>query len=590
MERQIRFNISRPEGALAKQGVTVGAGAINSNRSNLGGTKLAENTRNIPCPCIRPSESLPQACVDACPEKSTCTSTSVRNTVKRHFGYRKETFTSLQKSSQGPLHKSPSVSRSVSIRRSQTTALNPTLAGHETEANKVAGSRGWKDTNKKLRPENCSNKKARNRNFSHIPSSSPSTGGIRKQSTDPNTIRSCGHRSKPDNENEPASSMPCINQHMKCINSFFSFSLLDSDNGHYGMDNKNYRNTLTPKSPSLVLNSQAHESHCPAQELPDTRKGLSDTDHEKNVDNHFSIPPPLNHQMRKNGSCADLSEESSSDSHSLYSITSNSQPSPTEVRQEPVTDNIDGQLAYLVGDTLINRYKIVSNLGEGTFGKVTKCLDLQKKKYVALKIIKNTRKYNEAAKLEINVLRKLNAKDGRGEFLCVTMFDSFNSHGHMCLTFELLGESVFDFLKHNLYDPYPLDQVQHISFQLCHALAFVHHNRVTHTDLKPENVLFITNDWCLGPSTRDSKRYVRRMMDTRVKLIDFGSATFDWEHHSSLVSTRHYRAPEVILEIGWAQPCDVWSLGCIIFELHQVRSSQPLLRNLFTLMLRNTYG
>lgn len=56
----------------------------------------------------------------------------------------------------------------------------------------------------------------------------------------------------------------------------------------------------------------------------------------------------------------------------------------------------------------------------------------------------------------------------------------------------------------------------------------------------------------------------------RVKLIDFGSATFEWEHHSSIVSTRHYRAPEVILELGWSHPCDVWSIGCIIFELYHV--------------------
>ena len=67
-----------------------------------------------------------------------------------------------------------------------------------------------------------------------------------------------------------------------------------------------------------------------------------------------------------------------------------------------------------------------------------------------------------------------------------------------------------------------------------------------------------------------NKRNIRRMRDTRVKLIDFGSATFDWEHHSSVVSTRHYRPPEVILELGWAQPCDVWSIGCILFELYQV--------------------
>jgi CDC-like kinase len=57
--------------------------------------------------------------------------------------------------------------------------------------------------------------------------------------------------------------------------------------------------------------------------------------------------------------------------------------------------------------------------------------------------------------------------------------------------------------------------------------------------------------------------------NSNVRLIDFGSATFDDEHHSTVVSTRHYRAPEVILELGWSQPCDVWSIGCIIYELFQ---------------------
>jgi len=56
--------------------------------------------------------------------------------------------------------------------------------------------------------------------------------------------------------------------------------------------------------------------------------------------------------------------------------------------------------------------------------------------------------------------------------------------------------------------------------------------------------------------------------NTDIRLIDFGSATFDHEHHSTIVSTRHYRAPEVILELGWSQPCDVWSIGCIMFELY----------------------
>lgn len=38
-------------------------------------------------------------------------------------------------------------------------------------------------------------------------------------------------------------------------------------------------------------------------------------------------------------------------------------------------------------------------------------------------------------------------------------------------------------------------------------------------------------------------------------------------YHSTVVSTRHYRAPEVILGLGWSFPADMWSIGCIIAEL-----------------------
>ena len=51
-------------------------------------------------------------------------------------------------------------------------------------------------------------------------------------------------------------------------------------------------------------------------------------------------------------------------------------------------------------------------------------------------------------------------------------------------------------------------------------------------------------------------------------MIDFGSATFNDEYHSSVVSTRHYRAPEIILNLGWSFPCDMWSIGCILVEFY----------------------
>lgn len=66
---------------------------------------------------------------------------------------------------------------------------------------------------------------------------------------------------------------------------------------------------------------------------------------------------------------------------------------------------------------------------------------------LALKVIKNVDKYREAAKLEINVLEKLRqAKDPALQALCVRMLDWFDYLGHMCILFEMLGISVFDFL------------------------------------------------------------------------------------------------------------------------------------------------
>ena len=229
-------------------------------------------------------------------------------------------------------------------------------------------------------------------------------------------------------------------------------------------------------------------------------------------------------------------------------------------KRQRIQDDEEGHLMYKVGDILQARYEIKSDLGEGTFGKVVKVVDKYNHREVALKIIKNVQKYREAAKLEINVLSKIGKYDPGGRCRCVPMLDYFDFHGHMCIAFEMLGKSVYEFLKDNDYQPYPMHQVRQMSYELTDAVNFLHKNRLTHTDLKPENILFRN-------SASELKDGVNVVKNPEIRLIDFGSATFDHEHHSLIVSTRHYRAPEVILEVGWSQPCDVWSIGCIIFEI-----------------------
>lgn len=225
----------------------------------------------------------------------------------------------------------------------------------------------------------------------------------------------------------------------------------------------------------------------------------------------------------------------------------------------PREDDAEGHLIYKLGEGLHpmpdfphGRYKILSELGEGTFGKVVECWDRCEGKRVAIKVVRSIAKYREAAKLEIDVLLHLGMHDPDGYFHCVKLFSWFEYQSHICMVFEKLGPSLYDQLRRNRFQPFPLDQVREYAFQLLESVNFVHNLTLIHTDLKPENIL-------LDESSKQSNA---------LKLVDFGSATFERQHHSPVISTRHYRAPEVILGLGWTYPCDLWSIGCILVELY----------------------
>ncbi|KAJ3703276.1 hypothetical protein LUZ61_006981 [Rhynchospora tenuis] len=229
-------------------------------------------------------------------------------------------------------------------------------------------------------------------------------------------------------------------------------------------------------------------------------------------------------------------------------------------------DDKDGHYVFAVGDNLTPRYKILSKMGEGTFGQVLECWDLGNQETVAIKIVRSLQKYREAAMIEIDVLTKLSRHDTTRS-RCVQIRTWFDYRNHICIVFERLGPSLYDFLRRNSYRSFPIDLVREFARQILESVAFMHDLRLIHTDLKPENILLVSSDSIKIPDYKDGAFFKSLPKYSAIKLIDFGSTTFEHQDHSYVVSTRHYRAPEVILGLGWNYPCDMWSIGCILVEL-----------------------
>ncbi|KAF8462910.1 kinase-like domain-containing protein [Kalaharituber pfeilii] len=254
----------------------------------------------------------------------------------------------------------------------------------------------------------------------------------------------------------------------------------------------------------------------------------------------------------------------------VQTIPDRDHPKPLKV------DDDDGHYIVHPDADLTQRYKITKLLGQGTFGKVVEAYDKYKQTSCAIKVIRSVQKYRDASRIELRVLSTLQSNDKENRNKCIHLRDCFDYRNHICIVTDLLGMSVFDFLKSNNFAPFPNSHIQSFARQLLTSVAFLHDLNLIHTDLKPENILLVHNDYHLfnygrrvpSSTTAQSRTcHSRRvLLDTEIRLIDFGSATFDDEYHSAVVSTRHYRAPEIILGLGWSFPCDIWSIGCILVE------------------------
>ncbi|XP_047988215.1 serine/threonine-protein kinase fused isoform X2 [Leguminivora glycinivorella] len=193
----------------------------------------------------------------------------------------------------------------------------------------------------------------------------------------------------------------------------------------------------------------------------------------------------------------------------------------------------------------MENYDIISFVGEGSFGRVFKAKNKETDVVVALKVI---RKKGRSSKDLKNLRQECDIQRTLEHPNIIRMIDSFDTESELVVVTEYAEKELHSILaKEGCLNE---EQVKKITWDLVSALYYLHSHRVLHRDLKPQNVL-LDSSGC-------------------AKLCDFGLArimTNSTHILTSIKGTPLYMAPELIDEKPYDHQADLWSLGCIVYEL-----------------------
>ncbi|XP_023561081.1 SRSF protein kinase 3 isoform X5 [Octodon degus] len=181
--------------------------------------------------------------------------------------------------------------------------------------------------------------------------------------------------------------------------------------------------------------------------------------------------------------------------------------SDEEEQEDPKDYCKGGYYPVKIGDLFNGRYHVVRKLGWGHFSTVWLCWDIQRKRFVALKVVKSAGHYTETAVDEIKLLkcvRDSDPSDPKRETI-VQLIDDFRISGvngvHVCMVLEVLGHQLLRWIIKSNYQGLPVPCVKSIVRQVLHGLDYLHTKcKIIHTDIKPENILL-----CVGDT------YIRRL-------------------------------------------------------------------------------
>ncbi|XP_077572378.1 serine/threonine-protein kinase MAK-like isoform X1 [Stigmatopora nigra] len=202
----------------------------------------------------------------------------------------------------------------------------------------------------------------------------------------------------------------------------------------------------------------------------------------------------------------------------------------------------------------MNRYTMLKQLGDGTYGSVLLGKSNDTGELVAIKRMKRKfYSWEECMNLrELKSLKKLNHPN------VIKLKEVIRENDHLFFVFEYMKENLYQLMNERTFAMFSENEIRNIMFQVLSGLAFMHKHGYFHRDMKPENLL------CTGPEL--------------VKIADFGLAREirSQPPYTDYVSTRWYRAPEILLKFtSYSSPIDIWAVGCIMAELYMLRPLFP---------------
>lgn len=211
-------------------------------------------------------------------------------------------------------------------------------------------------------------------------------------------------------------------------------------------------------------------------------------------------------------------------------------------------------------DSTEKHYEEVAVIGNGAYGTVYKARDLRNEgQLVAMKRI-NLRHTEEGMPMtairEISLLKQLEKYEHPNivKLLDVGHTNIADKEIRVNLVFEYIDQDLATYLQRCPPPGLGPDRIRDLMLQLINGVDFLHSNRIVHRDLKPQNILISS--------------------EGQLKLADFGLARiYSFQMAlTTVVVTLWYRAPEVLLQTRYGAAVDLWSCGCIFFELFTRRA------------------